>query len=283
MKICAQIVIALALLLWMAVGSLEVAGRYFIQDAIDLHGSSLAGADIRFKSYTINWKARTVLLAELCIPSASRHDFFCMGNVLLKFKKDLMPDFKQDSLIPDILEIDMVEVRNVVVFFAVDNDVAKDELLQLGVAFSVMANEAMKKRLSSEKSDEASFLKFKIAEIRVSDIRVDAHSKKNPEFSKMFTVSDVLMNSIGDSEGGVAAVEVLNRMVQSVSEQVEHEAYAQIDVMRQKNKEASHNKPSRKEGGQDKGDSESDGFKEIGDGIKNTGQKIWKNTKNLFN
>lgn len=283
MKIFSQIVIALALLLWMAVGSLEVAGRYFIQDAIELHGSSFAGSDIQFKNYTINWKARTVLLNELCIPSESHHDFFCMGSVLIEFKNNLMPDFNRDSLIPDVLEIDAVEVRNVVVFYAVDSDVAKDEFLQFGGAFSAMANDVMKKRLSSELDKTMSFLNFKIAEIRVSNIKVDANSKKNPEFSKIFSVRDVLMNSIGYSEGGVAAVEVLDRMMQAVIKQVRHDAYTPIEAMHRKNKEVSHNKPSGKESSQDNGDSETEGLKGIGEGIKNTGQKIWKSTKNLFN
>lgn len=283
MKIFAQIVIALALLLWMAVGSLEVAGRYFIQDAIELHGSSFVGSDIQFKNYTINWKARAVLLNELCIPSESHHDFFCMGSVLVKFKNTLMPDFNHDSLIPDVLEIDAVEVRNVVVFYAVDSYMAKDELLRFGDAFSATANEIMKKRLSSDFDDTMSILKFKIAEIRVSDIKVDANSKKNPEFSKIFPVRDVLMNSIGDAEGGVSAVEVLDRMTQVVIKQVRRDAYTPIEVMRQKNKEVSHNKFLGKEGSQDNGDGEAEGLKEIGEGIKNTGQKIWKSTKNLFN
>lgn len=177
MKTFLQILISFGLMLWLAASSLDMAGRFFVKDIVELHGSQIVGSNIRIDRSSIGLSDRVLLLSDLCFPDAEKNSFFCAREISVHFPPDFVPSFKWRGLFPDLWAIDLMEVKDVTVVYDIDSE--GDNLQSFGLRL-------LRDSLNLKARDVKDPLLLNIRRLNISNIRVDARSRKlpiNPGFS----------------------------------------------------------------------------------------------------
>ncbi|HSC67482.1 MAG TPA: hypothetical protein VLC79_07320 [Cellvibrio sp.] len=272
-----QIIISIGLLLWLAANSLEMAGRSFIKDVVELHGSKMVGSSVRVESSLISFMDRKLLLSGLCFPDAENAVLFCASVTAVQFTPDFSPSFRWRGLLPDVLTMNSVEVKDVTVFYDIDTE--GDNLQGFGL-------QLLRDSLNAKARDAKDPLLLQIKELKFSNIKINAGSKKKPGLSRSFGMADVAFSDVGVQENGIAPVEILNRITHTIVDGVMAEADKQGLIAKNSSvveSGVSHRRATAKEdNGNHEGGVGKD-FRDLGEGIKDTSKKLWKNTKDFFN
>lgn len=281
MKIFLQIIIAAVLAAWLSISSLDLIGRFFIKDTVELYGSSIIGSDVRFKDFTISWAERSLSLRNGCFPAEAAPSLFCADTILIQFSQTFMPELKNQSFSPDLWEIDAIYMKDVVLFYNIDSEGSSLNDLKLRVA--ELSSDAMKDRLNAKSKNTAAPLLMEVKKIQVSGVKVDARSQKNPDRSKIFFINDMVFVDVGVQEGGVTSVEVLDRVTRDIVDKVEIEAEKQglIEIKPSQTDSRPSRKRSAMRGDEDAesaSDKSSPGktLRTMGTSIKKTSQEVWQ-------
>ncbi len=286
MKIVFQCVIAAVLVLWLAAISLGVAANYFIKDMVELHGPMLTGAAVQIRDSSIDRKEKNFALQNVCFSGAAESQVLCVGSAVVQLMPGFSIEWRRDSLLPDFLMVDSFNLKDVSVFYDIDSE--GSDLRKLKFNLTEASSVAMKDRLNAKAhgGDELLLLQLKV--LKLSGIKVEARSRKNPGRSKDFFINDFVLTDFGTQENGITTAEVLDQMMGVLFERLQREVKKQGLI--ESSSVSEDNQSSRKRAaasGERESDSEEESgagkaVRSIGAGLKKTGSDIWQGTKKLF-
>ena len=279
---------AAALMFWLAVISLGVAGNYFIKDMVELHGARLAGAAVRIKDVSIDRKERNFSLHDICVSGAAEAQLLCVGSAVVQLPSDFFIEWRSANLLPDFLIIDSFDVKDVSVFYDIDSE--GSGLRKLKFNSSEISSAAMINRMNAKSQGTTGSLLLQVKKLKVSGIKVEAKSRKSPDRSKVFFIDDLASMDLSAQESGITSIEIMDQVAILIIDSVQREAKKQglIEIP----SVSEDGKLSRKRAAATRGDRDSDSEEEssvgktarsIGAGVKKTSSDIWQSTKKLFN
>ena len=291
MKKIMQIVISVCVFLWLFAVSLNVGGQFFIKDIVKLYGSQWTGLDVQLQDASIIWSEKKIEVDGVCLSDAKADllkvpSVFCASKISIQLPVEFLPDWRRAGLLPDFLRMSLLEIKGASVFYDIDS--AGGNFRNLQFQISEASANAMKDRLNARAEDGASPLLLYIQNLSVSDISVDARSNKNPEKSKRFKVEDMVLTDVGLKENGIAAPELLDRIVRVIVERVQSGAASHRLVnasLAHENVRSSRKKieveDDREVSDADEKNGVEKAVRSIGSGLKKTSTEIWQGLKKL--
>ena len=287
MKVLLQFLIAAALALWLVAVSLGAAGSYFIKDMVELHGSQWAGAAVRIKDASINRKEKNFLLQDVCFTGTAESQVLCIGSAVVQLSPDFSIEWRRASFLPNFLTVEYLDIKDVSVFYDIESE--GGDLRKLRFNLSEKSSVAMKDRLNAKAQGADEVLLLQLQALKISGIKVEARSRKNPGRSKNFFIDDLVVADLSMQDNGIASAEILDQVVSVIVDRVQREAKKQGLIESSSVSESGQSSRKRAATTADDGDSDSEEessasktVRSIGADLKKTGSDLWQGTKKLF-
>jgi hypothetical protein len=287
MKVFLQFSIATALALSLVAVSLGAAGSYFIKDMVELHGSQWAGGAVRIKDASINRSEKNFLLQDVCFTGTAESQALCIGSAVVQLPPDFSIEWRRASFLPDFLTVEYLDIKDVSVFYDIDSE--GGDLRKLKFNLSEKSSIAMKDRLNAKAQGANEILLLQVKSLKVSGIKVEARSRKNPGRSKDFFIDNLVVADLSMQENGIASAEILDQVVSVVVDRVQREAKKQGLIESSSVSEggqSSRKRAATTADGRGADSEEESGasktVRSIGADLKKTGSDLWQGTKNLF-
>jgi hypothetical protein len=263
----------------------SVACRVFVKDMVEVHGASLFGGVVQVNSVSVDWQKKYISLQDICVldPDSAavkeRSSLYCADSVLLKLADGLSLDWQQSALLPDPLQIDLIEIQSLSVAYDIDS--AGGNLRNLRTRLSDMSAITMKNRANSGITGHVNFPLLRVSEVKVSGLAANANSQKNPARSRIFSAKDIVLSEVGGQ--GAVSSEVVGQIVRAIADHMDAEAISQgvVQVVpagqsRQRNQSTDSETSPQEESSAGKA------VRSIGEGFKKAGTGLWQGTKKLF-
>ena len=241
MKVIFKILLACGLLVWLALPAMREAENVFLQDMVQLHGASLTGVAVSAAGTAIDWRQKTLRIATLEVANTGAYSKLThtavsalhAGDCSLQLPAATGFDRSTHSFLPSVLPVELLEMRQVVLYYDIDSE--GGNLRDLRMPVSAAASIGLKDRINAAANGgELLMPLFRADMVRVTEIQVDARSMQNPSRNKVFPMRELVLRDVGKLENGVTFAEVVDRTSRALMDEVQREALAQgvIEIKR---------------------------------------------------
>jgi hypothetical protein len=228
MNILIKILVTLTILCTLLIITVTDTAKSFLRDAIELHGSNISGATVTVKDIDGFWTSRTININQIIIDDSSTAQtapLVTIATAHIQWQKELSPDFSKDSLLPTVLPVDDLVLKNITIVFDAGSEGKNLTPLKKNIASA--ANYYLKQRLNATaNTTEATTQLFTFQTIKLQNIKVDVKNRNTPSFQKSFDLPDMQLTAVGISEEGLSFPEVIGAVSKKLDENLYQSALA---------------------------------------------------------